>query len=154
VTGVGGPYVQIAAICETFIKGEQSHALSLINIVEGWSGAGPESEMPSAHIGAPLKLVINLWAGQARGRYSLKLRQEAPSGIQDDPIDIAEVQFNELTGLGVDTILQMPEYDFTEQGTYWFDVLLGDPGDGDGELLTRIPFSISYRQTVTIRRPR
>lgn len=110
--------------------------------------------MPSAHIGAPLKLVINLWAGQARGRYSLKLRQEAPSGIQDDPIDIAEVQFNELTGLGVDTILQMPEYDFTEQGTYWFDVLLGDPGDGDGELLTRIPFSISYRQTVTIRRPR
>jgi hypothetical protein len=85
--------------------------------------------------------------------YSPKLRQEAPSGIQDDPIDIAEVQFSEFTGLGIDTIVPMPEYDLDEQGTYWFDVLLGHPGDSDGQLLTRIPFTLTYRQTVTLRRP-
>lgn len=108
--------------------------------------------MPPFHLGAPTKLIINLWAGQARGRFLLKLRPEAPSGVQDDPIDLAEVQFTELTGLGRDVIMPMPNYDLTEPGTYWFDVLLGVATDDDGQLLTRIPFTVTYQQTVTLPR--
>lgn len=147
-----GPYVQVAVICENFIKGEQSHALTVINILEGIGGSSPDREMPPFHLGPPMKLIINLLAGQARGRYALKLRPEAPSGIQDDPIELGEVQFNELSGLGVDTILPMPAYELTEPGTYWFDVLLGVPDDPGDQLLTRIPFTISYQQTVTLPR--
>jgi hypothetical protein len=147
-----GPYVQMAVLCETFIKGEQSHALSVINVLEGISAAGPEPNMPPANIGPPVKVIVNLWAGQARGRYLLKLRPEAPSGIQDDPIDLGEVQFNEMSGLGVDTIVPMPPYEFTEPGTHWFDVLLGISGEDGGELLTRIPFTINYQHAVTLRR--
>jgi hypothetical protein len=147
-----GPYVQIAVICESFIKGEQSHALSIINVIEGIGTAGSEREMPPVNIGPPLKLIINLLAGQARGRYVLKLRPQAPSGIQDDPVNLGEVQFNEMSGLGVDTILPMPPFELTEPGTHWFDVLLGADDGDDGELLTRIPFMINYQQTIQLRR--
>jgi len=148
-----GPYVQIAVLCETFIKGEQSHALSLINIIEGVTVAGDGPNMPPAKVGPPLKLVINLWAGSARGRYSLKLRPEAPSGLQDDLIEVAQPNFGAPgTGLGLDHIVPMPEYEMTEEGTHWFDVLLTPVGEDDGQLLTRIPFVIAYQPTVTLRR--
>jgi hypothetical protein len=150
-SSTGGPYVQIAVICESFIKGEQSHALSIINILEGLSGGGPEAEMPPMTLQPPMKLIINLWAGQARGRYSLKLRPEAPSGMQDDPIDLTEVQFTELTGLGRDIILPMPRIELMEPGTHWFDVLLAPFGEGEAQLLTRIPFILNYQQAVTLR---
>jgi hypothetical protein len=148
----GGPYVQLAVLCEAFIKGEQSHALSLINIVEGITVAGAEPQMPPARIGPPLKIIINLWAGAARGRYSLKLRPETPSGLQDDPLELGPVNFGTPGGgLGVDTIREMPEYELTEEGTYWFDVFLTAVGEDEGQFLTRIPFIISYQPTVVLR---
>jgi hypothetical protein len=149
-----GPYVQTAVLCETFIKGEQSHALSLINIIEGIGVAGTDPrEMPHTTIGPPLKIVINLWAGQAKGRYSLKLRPEAPSGLQGDLIELVLVQFAAPTGLGVDTIMPMPPYEITEEGTHWFDVILTAPGEEEGELLTRIPFTVQYQPAVGFQMP-
>lgn len=155
MAATGGPYVQAAVLCETFIKGEQSHALSLINVIEGIGVAGPDpKEMPPTTIGPPLKLVINLWAGSARGRYSLKLRPVAPSGLEDDVIDVGFVEFGGVAGgLGVDTILAFPGYEFTEPGAYWFDVLLTEIGEDDGQVLTRVPFTIQYQPGVTIRMP-
>jgi hypothetical protein len=148
-----GPYVQLAVLCETFIKGEQSHALSLINIIEGFTVAGEGPDMPPARIGPPIKLVINLWAGSTRGRYSLKLRPEAPSGIQHDLIEVAPLNFGVPgAGFGLDTIVPMPEYELTEEGTWWFDILMTPVGEDEGQLLTRIPFTITYQPTVTLRR--
>jgi hypothetical protein len=149
-----GPYVQTAVLCETFIKGEQTHALSIINVIEGIGLAGPERDLPEGtSIGPPLKLIINLWAGRALGRFFLKLRPEAPSGIQDEAVDLGEVQFSGGAGAsGVDTIVPMPRYEFTEAGTYWFDVLLSSGDDDDLQLLTRIPFTVTYQQTVNLRR--
>jgi hypothetical protein len=140
-----GPYVQVAVICETFIKGAQSGALSVINVLEGITVTGSDpDEMPPVTIGPPLKLVINLWAGQTRGRYSLKLRPEEPSGLQGDPITIGPLQFGDTGARGVDAILPMPSYDFTEEGLHWFDVLFGGKGQED-RLLTRIPFGVTYQ---------
>jgi hypothetical protein len=141
----GGPYVQVAALCETFIRGEQSHALSLINILEGITVGGLDpDEMPPVTIGPPLKLVINLWAGRTRGRYSLKLRPEEPSGLQGDLISLGPLQFADTGARGVDAILPMPSYEITEEGITWFDVLFGGKGQDD-RLLTRIPFSVAYQ---------
>ncbi len=142
----GGPYVQVAVLCNTFIRGAESGQLSLINIVEGATVIGEDpNDMPSFAIGPPLKLVIGLWSGQSKGRYQLKLRPEEPSGIQGDPISLPPLQFAETGAHGVDTILPMPEYQITEEGTTWFDVLFS-PGTGqEDRLLTRIPFTVIYQ---------
>ena len=141
----GGPYVQVAVLCETFIKGAQSGALSLINIIEGITVGGTDpDEMPPFTLGPPLKLVVNLWAGQTKGRYSLKLRPEEPSGLQGDPINLGPIQFADTGARGVDAILPMPSYEVTEEGTYWFDVLFAGKEQED-LMLTRIPFSVVYQ---------
>ena len=77
--------------------------------------------MPPINL-ANLKVVINLWAGKTKGRYALKLRPEEPSGLQGDPIPIASLNFSNQPG--IDTVLPMPPYEITEEGKYWFDVLL------------------------------
>jgi hypothetical protein len=139
----GGPYVQAASFCETIIRGKETGRLSMINIVDGITVVGPDpDEMPPVSI-ANLKVVINLWAGQAKGRYSLLLRPEEPSGLQGDPITLASINFS--TQPGVDTVLPMPPYELTEEGKYWFDVLLS-PGHGEEDrLLSRIPLTVIYQ---------
>jgi hypothetical protein len=142
----GGPYVQVAALCQTFIRGAESGQLSLINVLEGMTVVGPDpDEMPPVTIGPQMKLVIGLWAGHTKGRYRLKLRPEAPSGLQGDPIDLPPLRFADTGARGVDTIIPMPPYEVTEEGTHWFDVLFS-PGAGQEErLLTRIPFTVVYQ---------
>jgi hypothetical protein len=141
----GGPYVQTAVFCNTFIKGAESGQLSLINIIEGATVTGPDpDEMPATMIGPPIKLVISLWAGQTKGRYSLKLRPEEPSGVQGDLIGLGTLQFADTGARGVDTILPMPPYEITEEGTHWFDVLFAPGAGQEDRLLTRIPFTVTY----------
>ena len=144
--GDSGPHVQVAVLCETFIRGAESGALSLINVIEGITVAGSDpDEMPPVTIGPPLKLVINLWAGQAKGRYSLKLRPEAPSGLQGDVIELGPIHFGAAAqGLGVDAIRMMPQHEMSEEGTHWFDVLFGGR-DQEDRMLTRIPFTVTYQ---------
>jgi hypothetical protein len=144
----GGPYVQTAVICETIIRGAETKNLNLINILEGCGIQGTDpDEMPSFTIGPPLKLVINLWGGKARGRYPLYIRPEEPSGLQGDRIKLGLLQFNGQSTGGCDTILPMPHYEITEEGTHWFDVLLSPGGGEEDRLLTRIPFTVQYVPT-------
>lgn len=145
----GGPYVQVAVLCNTFIRGAESGQLSLINIVEGATVAGEDpTSMEPFTIGPPLKLVISLWSGQTKGRYQLKLRPEEPSGLQGDPIILPPVQFADTGARGVDTIVPMPPYEITEEGTTWFDVLFSPGALEEDRLLTRIPFTVVYQPQV------
>jgi hypothetical protein len=139
-----GPHVQVAVFVDRFIRGAQSGALSLINILDSAAVAGPEAEdMPPFPLQG-LTLVIGLWAGQTKGRYAISLRPEMPSGVQDDPIKLGQVNFPDTGAKGVDLITQVP-YMITEEGTYWFDVLF-DPGRGqEPRVLTRIPLTFVYQ---------
>ena len=139
-----GPHVQLAVFTDRYIRGAQSGSLSLINIVDGATMVGEDpEEMPSFSL-EHLTLVIGLWAGQTKGRYSLKLRPEEPSGVQGELIDLGQVNFPDTGARGVDIIRQMP-YEVTEEGTYWFDVLFS-PGSGlEDRLLTRIPLTVVYQ---------
>jgi hypothetical protein len=147
----GGPYVQLALFAEKFIRGAQTGALSIINMVDavGVRGDNP-NQMPPFQM-EQLMVFVNLWAGDAKGRYEILLRPQEPSGLYGDPLDIGPVNFVP-TAKGVDIARQMPPYEITEEGTTWFDVLLAPPGEDDGQLLTRIPFEINYQPTVTLRR--
>jgi hypothetical protein len=140
----GGPYVQAATFCETIIRGAETGRLSLINIIDGIIVVGPDpDEMPPFSIGN-LRVVVNLWAGQAKGRYGLKLRPEEPSGLQGDLINLGSLNFS-ASRPGIDTIRPMPPYEVTEEGKYWFDVLLSPGRDQDDRLLTRIPLTVTYQ---------
>ncbi len=142
----GGPYVHTAVLCDKFIRGAESRQLSLINITEGITVGGPDADqMPPITIGAPLMLVISLWAGQTKGRYSLKLRPEEPSGLQGDPIKLPPVHFTAGAGHGVQIIVPMPSYEVSEEGTYWFDLLFSPGAGQDDRLLTRIPLTVVYQ---------
>jgi hypothetical protein len=77
----------------------------------------------------------------------LKLRPEEPSGIQGDPITLGPIQFAGGSAASVNFIAAMPEYEMTEEGTYWFDVLFGGRGQDD-RVLTRIPFTVNYQPDV------
>ncbi len=142
-----GPYVQIAAFCEKHIRGAQSGALSLINIVDEVHVQGLDpNEMPSVSL-LPFTLIVNLWAGQTKGRYNLFLRPEAPSGLQGDPINIGPVHFPQPGASGVDTLRNLP-YEVSEEGTYWFDLLFSPGGDQEDLVLTRIPLRVAYHPQV------
>jgi hypothetical protein len=148
----GGPHVQLALFAEKFIRGAQSGALSIINIIDGVTVQGPSpNEMPPFQM-AQLMIFINLWADKAKGRYTIMLRPQEPSGLYGDLLEIGPANFTQTTA-GVDIASQAPEYEITEEGTTWFDVLLVPPGDDDGELLTRMQFTVTYQPTVTLQRP-
>ena len=148
----GGPHVQLAVFAEQFIRGAQSGNLSVINIIDAIGVAGPDpNEMPSVSL-ANFKIIINLWADKTKGRYNIKLRPQEPSGLYGDDIDLGPVNFTP-TALGVDIIRQMPNYEVSEEGTYWFDVLLVPPGEDEGQVLTRMPFTVRYQPGVMIQMP-
>jgi hypothetical protein len=140
-----GPHVQIACFCEKIIRGAQTGSLNIINIIDGVGIVGSDpDEMPSFSLENVL-VVVNLWAGLTRGRYSLKLRPEAPSGIQGDMLEIGTLNF---TGdAGIDTIRPMPPFEVTEEGVYWFDVVYSGQ-DKEDRVLTRIRLNVTYQPQV------
>jgi|SRR6266404_8847861 len=140
----GGPYVQTAVFCESVLR-DATGKLSLINIVEGLTIVGSDRDnMPSASLNS-LQVSINLWAGGASGAYSLKLRPWTPNDQVEDAIEIAILEFAPKKGAyGINTIKQLPDYEVSEVGTYWFDVLLSSIGRED-RLLSRIPLTVYHQ---------
>ncbi len=148
----GGPHVQLALFAEKFIRGAQSGALSVINIIDGLALQGPSAnEMPPFSM-EQLMIFINLWADKTKGRYTIKLKPQEPSGLYGDLLEIGPVNFT-ATALGVEIARAMVPYEITEEGTTWFDVMLVAPGDEEGQVLTRIPFNVTYQPTVTLQGP-
>jgi hypothetical protein len=142
-TGDSGPHVQVAAFCDRFIRGAQSGALSLINIIDEVGVAGPDpNNLPPFSL-QQLTLVIALWADQTKGRYTIKLRPEAPSGMQLEPIDLA-VRFQDTGAKGINLITRLP-FMVEEEGVYWFDVLFSPGQEQEDRLLTRIPLTVNYQ---------
>lgn len=146
--GGGGPHVQVAVFVDRFIRGAQSGSLSLINIIDGATMVGEDpNEMPPFSLGH-LTIVIGLWAGQTKGRYTVSLRPEQPSGVQGELIPLGSVNFPDTGARGVDIIQQM-SYEVSEEGTYWFDVLFSPGAGQDDRALTRIPLRVAYQPQPT-----
>jgi len=136
-----GPYIQIAGLCEQVIE-DKTGALSLIRIIDTIThteaGPNPPTDMPP--VTYPIKMVVMLKAGRARGRHELKVVPEMPSGETKRP-HIRSIQM-EGDERGFNNIVNML-FTFTMEGLYWFDVYFDD------SLLTRIPLRIKYNRVVT-----
>ena len=138
-----GPHIQLAAFCETVIE-DRSGVLSLIRVIDQWtlSAQGPvvPEHLPSGQLG--LTCVITLKSGEARGRHKLELVPELPSGQRLDAI--ATVPVNLEGGHRGNNLVMNLQYEVSQEGTHWFDVILND-----NQLLTRMPLTVIYQPIQT-----
>jgi hypothetical protein len=79
--------------------------------------------------------VLALKSGSARGRQTLKIVQEQPSGLRKDLLEHSLMLEGEDRGTNFVAQAQMR---FDEEGVYWFDVFLND------QFMTRMPFRLTY----------
>ncbi|MBI4319043.1 MAG: hypothetical protein HY675_11185 [Chloroflexi bacterium] len=133
-----GPYLQVAVLCEKVLQ-EASGVLSLIRIIDRIThtsmGPGVLEEMPVVPIN--VFAVVSLKSGSARGRHTLTLRPEDPSGMKLPEVSQSILFEGEDRGVNfVANIALQAKY----EGLYWFDVLL------DGQVWTRMPLRVMYQQ--------
>jgi hypothetical protein len=135
---IGGPFVQIACICQTVLQ-EANGAPSLIRIQDRIGVAGPADAMqpqPFHH----LALVVVLKSGTLREMHKLTIQPISPTGQKLQKVE-SQVLF-EGDDRGV--ILAMPvPLVATEPGLYWFDVLVEE------SVATRIPLRVIYQKIPT-----
>jgi len=131
----------MAGLCEQVIE-DKSGALSLIRIIDTitHTEARPDAPTEMPPVTYPMKMVIMLKSGPARGRYDLKIIPQLPSGETKSPL----VRTIHMEGeeRGVNNIINML-FTFTIEGLHWFNVYLDDA------LLTRIPLRIKYNRITT-----
>ncbi len=133
-----GPYLIAALICEKILQ-EKDETVSIIRMVDRvtlttQAALSPETLPPMA---LSLNAFISFKSGSARGRHTVKLSIETPSGLKL-PEQLLPVLF-EGEDRGVNLILGI-NIVVDQEGVYWFDVLL------ENVLLTRIPLRILYQR--------
>lgn len=135
-----GPYIQVAALCEQVIE-DKTGVLSLIRIIDTitHTNASPDAPADMPPVTYPMKMVIMLKSGRARGRHELKISPELPSGEPKQSI-IQSVQM-EGEERGNNHVINMI-FTFTMEGLYWFNVYLDDT------LLTKVPLRIKYNRVL------
>jgi hypothetical protein len=138
-----GPHVTVAALCEKVIEDKQG-VLSLIRVVDQIThslvGADVPDDMPPFTI-TDLVLVIMVKADQTRGRYSIKVRPNDPSG-RDMPVMQTPIHLEPGHG-GINLVLPI-QFRVELEGVYWFDILFS-AGAGHDRLLSRVPLQVMYR---------
>jgi len=133
-----GPYLVAALLCERVIQ-EKDETVSIIRIVDRITLTVPASIAPETLPPLPLNLTLFLSfkSGSARGRNTIKLKIESPSGFKL-PEQLLPVLF-EGEDRGVNLILALNMI-VDQEGVYWFDILLEE------EHITRIPLRILYQR--------
>ena len=131
-----GPHVVLAVFCEKVLE-EATGVLSLIRIVDRVT-ITPPANAPAAM--PPTRLTVNLVIGfkadMARGRATLTLRPQKPSGVYLPELGFPI--FFEGQERGANLIVNL-DIDLDEEGLYWFDIVLDD------RLVTRMPLRVLYQ---------
>jgi len=134
----GGPYVQMAAICERVLQ-EKDGVLSIIRVIDRFAisaaGPAPPEEMPPGTISPTI--VVMLKPGFIRARHNLRIVPTTPSQTTLPEFSAGVLLEGEDRGVNLIFSAQMI---VREERLYWFDVLLDD------QLLTRIPLRLVYQR--------
>lgn len=133
-----GPYLIAAVLCEKVLQ-EKDETVSIIRMIDRITLTVPASTSPDTLPPLPLNLTLFLSfkSGSARGRNTIKLRIESPSGIKL-PEQLLPILF-EGEDRGANLILAL-NLVIDQEGVYWFDILLEE------ELITRIPLRMIYQR--------
>jgi len=133
-----GPYLNAALLCEKILQ-EQDGTLSVIRMIDRITLTAPASSSPEAL--PPLTFSCNLLlafkSGSAKGKSTVKLKIETPSGIKL-PEQLLPVLFEgDDRGVNLNLALNIV---IDQEGVYWFEILLED------EFLTRVPLRVLYQR--------
>jgi hypothetical protein len=128
-----GPYVSLAAICETTLQ--ENAVITLVRVVDTFDVRGESDAMPPGVLA--FRMVVALKSGEARGQRTMLLRLVRPSG----DTEITESLKIELKG-GIEgvTVVMPTRIVVTHEGVHWFDVVL------NSRVLTRIPLRVRYHR--------
>jgi hypothetical protein len=81
-----------------------------------------------------------LKSGEARGRHTLRVIPELPSGETLDPLTFT-IHFDNSEDGGQNLLLNFG-FTFTLEGLHWFKVFLDDA------FLTALPFRVKYNRVI------
>jgi hypothetical protein len=142
MTDPTGPYLQAAIICERVLQ-EQDGAISAIRIIDRLTHfvQGPDVPDTLPPFQQRIALLVAFKSGAARGRHTIRLDLEKPSGEQA-PLGQFPVHF-EGEERGVNLVINT-DFQPDQEGLYWFDVSLGDERLGS-QRLTRMPLRVMYQ---------
>jgi hypothetical protein len=139
-----GPFLQLACFCEKVIT-DNTGVLSLIRVVDRFTQTIAATDVPDQmppFVLSDLSLVVSLKAGEARGRYALKIRPEDPSGVQLPAFEVPVQLTPGNAGINYITPFQLA---VQHEGVYWFDVLFAPGAGAEDWLLTRMPLEVLYQ---------
>lgn len=136
------PWVQVAVLCQTALI-ENSGQLSVIRITDRIMLTGTTPALQPTPI--QLTMTIVLKSDEMQGNYPVKVRCTSPTGVVTDGPEMPFLF--EGNDRGVQVVLPMGMI-ATEQGVYWFDVLI----EGD-TILTRVPLRVIYQRAQLLVRP-
>lgn len=129
------PWVQIATICQSAIIEANTNSLSVIKVTDRIGVAGFTPDMQPQPINVTLAILLK--SDQMNGQYLVKIRCTSPVGATTDGPEMPFLF--EGNDRGVQVVFPLG-FVATEQGLYWFDVLLEE------EVLTRIPLRVMYQR--------
>jgi hypothetical protein len=130
----GGPHLNVALICERVLQ-EQDGALSAIRIIDRvWFVADADGTPLQPQ--QPITLLLSWKSGDARGRYSVRVVLEKPSGEQV-PVLQAPIHL-EGEERGANMVLNTA-LEADQEGVYWYDVYFEE------DRVTRIPLRATYQ---------
>lgn len=132
-----GPFLQMAVICQHVLE-EKDGVLSAIRVVDRFTIDGGPSDPPEMKpTTVLLTALIVLKAGEATGSATVSLQPEGPDGIKRPRIELPVLFEGQDRGVALHLNLAL---DVRQAGLYWIDVRV------DGQLFTRMPVRILYRQ--------
>ena len=140
-----GPFVQVACFCEMVLE-DKTGVLTLIRVIDTITqtaaGPNPPEDMPPMSFNT--RLVIMLKSGEARGRSTLKVVPQLPTGATKSPIDITVYFDGDERGQNVITNMT---FVCEMEGLYWFNLYI------DNEKLTAIPLRVKYNRVIATSTP-
>ena len=134
----GGPYLAAAFFCETVLK-ENTGVFSAIRILDRvtlQAGRDAPEAMPTTLL--TLNAMITFKSGQARGKHTIGIAVEKPSGSEKLALAKLPVLF-EGNDRGHQWIVNL-RFNVDQEGLYWFDVSVDD------RLVTRMPLRVIYQR--------
>ncbi len=143
-----GPYLNAAVICEKVLQ-EKDETLSVIRMIDRFnvtvSALGSPENLPPIPLN--LTVLISLKSGKARGRSTVKLRIESPSGLKL-PDQLLPVLF-EGEDRGVNLVMNL-NLVIDQEGVYWFDVSTsaGSPSLSTSHVFRKNQFSNSCSEIL------
>lgn len=129
------PWVQVAVLCQTALV-ENTGQLSVIRITDRLMLTGITPTLQPTPI--QLTMTVVLKSDEMQGNFPVKVRCTSPTGVVTDGPEMPFLF--EGNDRGVQVVAPMGLI-ATEQGVYWFDVLI----EGD-TVLTRVPLRVIYQR--------